>query len=201
MTHAQENSYDKAVNSWNDAKIRYGQAWPYLKKAGEECIYTAVWLLGIFTLTKVLKVNETNDLSKNLPDSTKAIMNLSQDVIKILGDNKVGGVMLTAGLYNYAKDPQDGTKIVEQVGNVLKNLVIGSLNFVQSGCYFAKYVVTKYQVTKYSEYYFAKYDGYPSYTSYTGLYFKCSESEISEDIQSDESSTLNGEEASLQTSE
>lgn len=202
MEKTQEDSYYKAVNAWNDAKIRYGQAWPYLKKAGEECIYTAVWLLGILTLTKALnwnqnstqtKCNVTDDLSKNLPDATKVIINLSNDITKTFGNNPVVGVILTAGVYNYAKDPQNGTKIVEQTLNVLKDCVMGSVNVVQAGCYFAKYVVTKY-----SGYYFAKYDGYPSYT---GLDFKCSESEISEDIQSDELSTLNGEEASLQTSE
>ena len=206
MIQAQENSYDKAVNSWNDAKIRYGQAWPYIKKAGAECIYMAVWLFGILTLTKALnsnqnstetKCNVTDNLSKNLPDSIQGIINLSQDITKISGSNQVGVVILTAGLYNFAKDPQDGKKIVEKTWYVSKNLVIGSLNFVQSGYYFAKYVVTKYPVTKYQEY-FTKYPGYPSYT---GLCLKCFESEISEDIQSDESLNLNGEEGSLPISE
>lgn len=179
MTHAQENSYNKAVNSWNDAKIRYGQAWPYLKKAGAECIYMAVWLLGILTLTKALnsnqnstetKCNVTDNLSKNLPDSTQVIMNLSQDLTKISGSNQVGGVILTAVLYNFAKDPQDGKKIVEKTWYVSKNLFIGTWDLAKAVIYFIDH-------------------------------HRVSQSEISEDIQGDESLNLNGEEGSLLISE
>jgi hypothetical protein len=170
MEQTQEDSYDKAVNSWSDAKIRYGQAWLYLKKAGEKCIYSAVWLLGIEILIKTLKCREIDDLSKSLPDSTKIIINLSQDITKILGDHPVVGSVLTAGLHNYAKDPQDGTKIVEQTWYVVKNCVVGTWDLGK-----AAYYLIDHQLG--------------------------SESETSEDTHSDESPTLNGEEASLQTSE
>lgn len=190
MTQAQENSYDKAVNAWNDAQVRYGQAQPYIKKAVASCLAGAVWLGIVFFL-------RSRGIPQDcLPEPTERMIKLSQHVINTCSDSTVKKVIIvpvTSALYQFAKDPQDGKKIVEQASKVLKDCVMGSVNVVQSVYYWAKYVVTKY-----SEYYFTKY---PVYASYTGLYFKCSESEIPEDIQSDQSLKLNGEEPSLQTSE
>ena len=167
MTQAQENSYDKAVNALHDAEIRYGQALPYITKAVVACLAGAFWLGVVVCLCSM------GIPPDYLPDSTEKMIKLSQQILSKCSDSKVKkaiGVPLTSALWQFAKDPQDGKKIVEQAGKVLKDCFIGT-------CYFVK-----------AAYYFIDHNG-------------VSESEIPEDIQSDQSLKLNGEEPSLQISE
>ncbi len=210
MTQAQENSYDKAVNALNDAKIRGLQALPYIKKAAESVLYQAIWLLGLVLCARQLHSNQNSAGEASgqlkfwdiLPDKSKIILGL-YGVLKIwYGNNNnyvqasnvplisgseqsttrstsnkqsskmlKGGIMiLTSGLHQYAKDPQDGKKIVEQAGKVLKDCFLGLYCLAKAGYYLIDY-------------------------------YGVSESEISEEIQSDQPMKLNGEEPSLPTSE
>lgn len=60
MEHSKPDSYDKAMDSWNNAKIRFNNAWPYLKYSGETVICKAVWLGTIRLLTAKLNSGQAN---------------------------------------------------------------------------------------------------------------------------------------------
>lgn len=131
MEHAQKNSYDKAMNSLDDAKLRWGQALSYLNKGAWEVVYIAVWLAGILALTKAFDSNQ-KDLTPHLPDKTKQLVNLFE-IIQPSKSNSVLATVLTAGLYASVKDPENGKKIVEQAFYTIENCAIGTLHLVKAG--------------------------------------------------------------------
>lgn len=135
MEHAQKNSYDKAMNSWDDAKLRGGQALSYLNKGAWEVVYIAVWLAGILALTKAFDSNQ-KDLTPHLPDKTKQVVNLFK-IIQPSKSNSVLATVLTAGLYASVKDPENGKKIVEKAFYTIENFAICICHIAQAGYHFA----------------------------------------------------------------
>ena len=161
MEHSKPNSWDKAMDSWHDAKIRYGNAWPYLKKAAEEIVYQAIWLGSLMLLTKALKPSNTAlnqnsslnlssnsfedtskidqpDLTSNLPVETQRVVSLSKT---INSENLIVKPILASILYTFGKDPQNGKKIVEKSWYAIQNCAAGTWDLIKVGYHLTNYYI------------------------------------------------------------
>lgn len=153
MEQSKPDSYYKAMDSWNNAKIRFNNAWPYLKQGGESLLQLATWL-GLIYVTLPKQKESANKLSakspldplspldpnfiQKLPQETQLVIGLFEQINGRV-NNRAVTLVPTAGLFLCAEGPAKGQKIIGKTSYVVKNCLVGARDLIKCGYHYINY--------------------------------------------------------------